>query len=114
MIPAMDTLKPILIRLDNDTGYKRLLDNTKDTAGVKSGCVVLKPGDSVGEHSTKNREEIIIFIEGIAEVYSSKGEKVVAEKNSIVYMPPETKHDVKNVGTKDLRYVYIASPIRSG
>jgi len=34
----------------------------------------------------------------------------LAEGESVVYVPPYTKHNVKNVGTGTLRYVYVVAP----
>ncbi len=73
--------------------------------------MVLKAGEAIGEHSTKDREEVIVIFEGRAEVSSNKSSSFTVEKNSIVYVPPDTIHNVKNIGKESLRYIYIVSPV---
>lgn len=98
------------IKLETKEKYQRLLVPGKDTVNLKSGCVILNPGESVGEHSTEKKEEAILILEGKAEILA-RGKKIEAQEKSIVYMPPETKHDVKNVGQELLKYVFIVVPI---
>jgi mannose-6-phosphate isomerase-like protein (cupin superfamily) len=76
---------------------------------MRSGYTVLAPGASVGEHVTSSREEVIIILEGSAEVLHGEAGSIRAEAESVVYMPPETRHDVKNAGEGPLRYVYVVA-----
>lgn len=103
-------LNPKVVEIEIKDGYQRLLVPGKDTVNLKSGCVILNPGESVGEHSTEKKEEAILILEGKAEILC-RGERVEAQEKSIVYMPPETKHDVKNIGQGLLKYVFIVVPI---
>ena len=80
--------------------------------GVRSGQVALKPEESIGEHSTKEREEFIFIFEGRARVSTDKVGEFTAEESNLIYIPPNTMHNVTNVGTKLLRYIYIVSPVR--
>ncbi len=38
-------------------------------------------------------------------------EPIIAVERSVVYMPVQTKHDVKNIGEDLLEYVYVVSPV---
>ena len=49
------------------TDYQPILKGPPDSATMRSGLVVLFPGDDVGEHSTENCEEIVIVLEGQGE-----------------------------------------------
>lgn len=75
---------------------------------MKSGLVVLAPGEEVGEHVTEAREELIIFLKGKAEVFS-ESEKSEVEAPAAVYIEPEKKHNVINAGEGELRYVYTVA-----
>lgn len=103
----MEDLKPSKTILKDNDPRQHVLGNSPKTAGLRSGQVILKPGEEIGEHSTKDREEAIVIFEGRAEISSDKGEAIKAEKDSVVYMPPNTLHNVKNTGKDILRYIYI-------
>ena len=104
-------LTPKVIEIETKKEYQRLLIPGKDTVNLKSGCVTLDPGESVGEHSTENKEEAILILEGKAEVLCSGRKVVEAQEKSIIYIPPETRHNIKNVGQYPLKYVFIVVPI---
>lgn len=77
-----------------------------------SGLVSLKPGKSVGTHSTKQFEELIIILNGKGKV-EIKGQKpFMVETGVAVYNPPQTEHNVINTGTTLLRYIYIVAEAR--
>ncbi|MGB2601493.1 MAG: cupin domain-containing protein [Candidatus Omnitrophota bacterium] len=103
--------EPKVIKLEGKEGYQRLLGGSPDTFGMKSGSVTLKAGESVGEHSTDEKEEAIVVLQGKAEISCDQKDPITAEKGTLVYIPPNTKHDVKNAGEDALRYIYVVSPI---
>ncbi len=102
---------PVLVKLTQTDEYQRLLGGAPSTAGMKSGCVTLKPGESVGEHKTQGKEEAIIILEGEANVYVDGVLKFTAGRENLVYIPPETTHDIRNNRSKKLRYIYITAPV---
>lgn len=103
----MEELKPFTVRLESNKDRKHLLGDSPKTAAFRSGQVLLNPGEAIGEHSTKNKEELIIIFEGTAEVSFDKLPSCTAGKNSITYIPPHTTHNVKNIGKQSLKYIYI-------
>jgi len=105
-------LKPLVIKLEGKEKYRRLLEDSSQTRSFRSGYVNLKAGQDVGEHTTEAKEEIIIVLSGKAEISCQNQQALTAEKNSVVYIPPETKHNVKNVGRQILRYVYVTTPLK--
>ena len=109
--PIKEEFKPFAVKLQKTEARQRLLGQPSETACFRSGQVILKPGESVGEHSTDNKEEIIVVLEGKAEIFSDKSPSISAEKDVVIYMPPHTMHNVKNIGAELLRYIYIVSPI---
>lgn len=104
--------KVSLKKLKPDTGekYTRLF-SAKDgsAASLRSGCVILGPGENIGEHSTDKQEELLIILDGRGKLLLSKTAELDLEKDSVAYIPPHTIHDVKNTGAKSLRYVFVAS-----
>ena len=84
----------------------KLLDS--ESSHFRSGFVELAPGESIGEHSTKSGEEIIVILDGKAKVVCN-GEESIAEARSLVLIPPNSKHNVTNDSEASLRYVYIVS-----
>jgi len=109
----MKKLKPILMELTGSESFKRLLPGIPFTAGMKSGYITLKPGESVGEHKTEAKEEAIIVLEGQAQVFCAGKVLFTVKERNLVYIPPETDHGIKNNGTKPLKYVYVVSPVLS-
>lgn len=103
--------KPFVTPLKEGDRYQRLVNGVTDSSGIKSGFVTLKPAESVGEHVTEAKEEVIILLSGKAKVSYGDGQSMTAEAPSAVYMPPETKHDVVNIGNDVLRYVFVTSPV---
>lgn len=100
-----------LVKLENSERYQRLLNKDLGTSGVKAGHVLLKPSENIGEHSTNDREEVIIFLKGNGEVVI-ENDILKIESNSVLYIPPQTKHDIKNIGRDDLDYIYVTSLVK--
>lgn len=108
----MIDLKTKSIKLTLDSiEYQRLLKRGEDSFSVNSGFVTLKSGECVGEHSTNSCEEIIIVIEGKGELLIDNSETFKMNEGFILYCPPNTIHNVTNVGDHLLKYIYITAAI---
>ena len=105
----MDTKKPFVIKLNDAQEYQRLLPGAPATYGMKSGRVYLQPGAECGEHSTKENEEQLVFLEGEGEA-TIADETMQVGKGMIVYIPPETVHNIKNTGSVPLVYIFCVAP----
>lgn len=81
-----------------------------DSIRLKSGYVELKPRQSIGEHVTKAKEEIIIILQGEATVIVEDKASSV-KKGHLVYISPNKKHNIRNDSSKNLKYIYITSSI---
>ena len=75
---------------------------------LKSGHVVLNPGEEVGEHVTEKREELILIIDGTASI-TEEGKKFVLCKGEAAYINEGKRHNVINETEKPLRYVYTVA-----
>ncbi len=81
-----------------------------ETKRLKCGLVVLRPGESVGEHVTSGREEVIVILEGEATIVD-EGDVRQAVVGQAVYISPERRHDVSNRARRILRYLYVVTPV---
>jgi quercetin dioxygenase-like cupin family protein len=77
-----------------------------DSHQLHSGYVILEPGKEVGEHTTEDGEELIVMVEGKAEIMSG-GRAEEAEAPCVVLVPSHTVHNIKNRSKTLLKYVYI-------
>lgn len=107
----MPKRQPQVVALNSSKNFKRLLKGIPFTAGMKAGLVTLFPKDSVGEHSTTSKEEVLLILSGKAQISYGARYHLRACARELVYLPPQTKHDVKNIGKNKLQYVYITSPV---
>jgi mannose-6-phosphate isomerase-like protein (cupin superfamily) len=71
--------------------------------------VTLKPGKSVGSHCTDDYEELVIVLNGYGEASIADGKTLRVRQSTALYIPPRTEHDIKNVGTVPLTYVYVVA-----
>jgi mannose-6-phosphate isomerase-like protein (cupin superfamily) len=89
--------------------YVPLLEGPPTTVTMESGYVVLKPGQSVGKHSTGRYEEALVVLAGSGEMRSADGSVLHLAAPCLAYCPPATEHDVTNTGDSMLRYVYLVA-----
>ena len=82
------------------------LISTSDSSQLRSGHVVLEQGSEVGEHSTRDGEEIIVLMEGTAEVKAGR-KTVTVQAPAVVLIPANTSHNVRNLSKRPLRYAYV-------
>jgi mannose-6-phosphate isomerase-like protein (cupin superfamily) len=90
-------------------GVFPILAGPPETLTMKSGYVVLQPGQSVGKHSTEHHEEMLIVLEGQGEMRFQDASKLELKARTALYCPPETEHDVRNAGAAPLRYVCVVA-----
>jgi len=107
---AGESRRARVLTLDCDAGDCPLLTGSPQTAGMRSGFVRLKPGASVGWHSTDTNEEQLVILRGRgeAEIAGETAREFTAP--AAVYIPPATRHNVLNSGTELLEYVYVVVP----
>lgn len=102
-----------LIKLGTKDKYQRLLNEDSGTCGIKSGHVILKPGENIGKHATEDREEVVVVLKGRGEVKIGDQGTLKIRRNTVLYVPPQTIHDIKNTSSEILEYVFITSPTNS-
>jgi mannose-6-phosphate isomerase-like protein (cupin superfamily) len=105
--------KVLVIDLNETAENQKLLDGRPQTCGMRSGRVYLPPGQACGQHSTKNHEELLVFLWGQGELMIGEENSYQVARGKVSYIPPNTAHDVKNTGSEPLVYVYCVAPIVS-
>ena len=104
--------QPLTVPLKGAQQDRALLNGVPQTAGMRSGFVRLKPGATVGWHTTGKNEEALVILHGQGEamIDGQAGKAFVAP--AFVYIPPATRHNVANTGTEPLEYVYVVAPAK--
>ncbi len=97
--------------LKNLKKYKKFLKRDVDAIRYSSGIVVLKKGESVGEHKTEGVEEIVVVLEGEATVVIEGKKYKRLKAPSVAYIPPNVVHNVVNNSSKILKYIYITTKV---
>ncbi len=103
--------KAIVVDLNEKHEYQRLLAGSPQTCGMRSGRVYLAPGEECGEHSTKEREELLVFLSGEGLALIEDAESFAVGKGKVSYIPPNTLHNIKNTSTEPLIYIYCVAPV---
>ena len=97
--------------------YLRLLGGPPETHTLRSGKVTLQPGESVGEHSTGDYEELLVVLAGDGEFQYEDSGSIAFNADYVLYCPPNTTHNVRNAGTTPLQYIYVVGkviPVQGG
>jgi len=102
--------KVLVIDLNEKPENQKLLNGKPQTCGMRSGRVYLSPGQACGLHSTKDREELLVFLSGQGELIIGQENRFQVGKGKVSYIPPQTDHNVKNTGSEPLVYVYCVAP----
>ena len=92
-----------------DKKYTELLGGPPETVSMRSGCVELLPGESIGLHSTGENEEMLVTLSGSGELCSPGTDPLQMHSGCVLYNPPHTPHDVINTGDHPLRYIYVVA-----
>lgn len=103
--------KVLVIDLNENPENQKLLDGKPQTCGMRSGRVYLPPGQACGQHSTKDREELLVFLSGRGELMIGEKDCYQVGRGRVSYIPPHTAHDVKNIGSEPLIYIYCVAPV---
>ena len=102
--------KVLVIDLNETAENQKLLDGKPQTCGMRSGRVYLPPNQACGQHSTKNHEELLVFLTGQGELCIGDSDRSAVGAGKVAYIPPETFHDVQNTGSGPLAYIYCVAP----
>lgn len=104
--------QPLARSLECPAGECPLLQGAPQTTGMRSGFVRLKPGSTVGWHTTGNNEEALVILRGQGEALIDGQAKQTFVAPAFAYIPPTTRHNVANTGNEPLEYVYVVAPAK--
>jgi mannose-6-phosphate isomerase-like protein (cupin superfamily) len=102
--------EPMTFALDCAGGDCPLLEGAPQTSRMRGGSVRLKPGESVGWHSTSANEEALVILHGSGVANIEGHPDVPLTEKMLAYIPPATRHNVTNNGTQILEYVWVVAP----
>jgi len=102
----------LVIDLNENPDYQKLLDGEPQTCGMRSGRVYLQPDQSCGQHSTEHHEELLVFLSGQGLLLIGGEKSFQVGEGKVCYIPPNTVHDIKNAGAEPLVYIYCVAPVR--
>lgn len=102
--------EPMTFRLNCAGGDCPLLKGLPQTSGMRAGSVKLKPGQSVGWHTTAANEEALVILHGSGVANIDGRVEVPLEEKMLAYIPPMTRHNVTNNGAEVLEYVWVVAP----
>jgi len=109
-MPQKTKLRSLVIPLQCAGGDCPLLNGVPGTAGMRSGFVRLLAGETVGWHTTGENEESLVILQGKGEAMIDGEASQQFSAPAVVYIPPATRHNVKNAGEVPLQYVYVVAP----
>jgi mannose-6-phosphate isomerase-like protein (cupin superfamily) len=114
VIAAQERAKrePMTFALDCSGGDCPLLKGAPQTSGMRAGSVKLKPGESVGWHSTSANEEALVILHGSGVANIEGHPDVPLKESMLAYIPPATRHNVTNNGAQVLEYVWVVAPTK--
>jgi len=101
---------PLSMKLQCPGGDCPLLHGVPQTAGMRSGFVRLKTGETVGWHTTGKNEESLVILRGSGEARIEGQPAQAFTAPAFLYIPPVTRHNVANTGSALLEYVYVVAP----
>jgi len=109
----MSRPQPLTLPLECPKGDCPLLQGAPQTTGMRSGFVRLKPGETVGRHTTGQNEEALVILRGQGEALIEGQQKVTFAAPRLAYIPPASRHNVANTGKEPLEYVYVVAPAKT-
>ncbi len=90
-----------------------VLTGAPQTTGMRSGFVRLKPGQTVGWHTTGKNEEALVVLHGKGNALIDGQPGLPFAAPALVYIPPATRHNVENTGSDPLEYEYVVAPAKA-
>ncbi len=80
-----------------------------EAEGFGSGKKWLSPGDSTEKHNSGNYREIVYCLDGTITVFKEGILPITLVSGEMTYIPPETKHEIKNLSDKPAGYFFVFS-----
>ncbi len=78
-----------------------------EAEGFGTGIKILKPGEITETHNTGKSREIVICLDGTISVQKEKAQEITLGINEMTFIPPDTKHEIKNQTDKNATYIFV-------
>ncbi len=102
-----------IIDLNDEHDYQRLLPGPPENGTLKAGRVYLEAGQDCHWHSTEDKEELLVFLEGSGiAMIESEDQSFEVSQGQIAFIPPDTRHNIKNTSNKLLVYIFCVSSVK--
>jgi len=88
-----------------DWGVKYFMRGPK----IDWGVILLKPGQSMGEHGHEQVEETFYCMVG-APTMIVDGREIPAEQGDVFRLEPPERHDIRNDTDADVKVIFIKTP----
>jgi len=89
-----------------DVYVRWLIDKNDGAKNYAMRQFEIKKGASVPLHGHPEDHEVYI-LKGKAKFYNDRGQEEVVKEGDVVYIPPNEKHGIENIGTGDLSFICI-------
>jgi mannose-6-phosphate isomerase-like protein (cupin superfamily) len=106
------TIAAFVKELADSSEYQSLF-KAPATCGMHAGRVYLKGGEECGQHSTHNREEMLVFLSGKGQAIIGENKTLEVGQGKVLYIPPQTPHNIKNTADEPLSYIFCVVPVNS-
>ena len=73
---------------------------------LKSGRVILSPGEEIGRHVTHDREEFLIILRGTA-ILREENKEIKLIAGETYYVAENVSHNILNTSDEELEYIYV-------
>jgi quercetin dioxygenase-like cupin family protein len=103
---------PVIKVVDLEGGgreYVPLLQGPPESTRMRAALVTLAPGRQVDRRRSADVEELMIVLEGEAEVLGPGGRTTPVRAGQAGYFPPGIRQGVRNGGAGTLRYVLVSA-----
>jgi mannose-6-phosphate isomerase-like protein (cupin superfamily) len=102
-------IEPFVKELADSTKYQSLFKPPK-THGLHAGRVYLAAGSDCGQHTTGINEEMLVFLSGQGQAIIGKDKIFNVGKGKILYIPPQTAHNIINNSNEPFVYIFCVAP----
>ncbi len=96
----------ILAETRANDDFRRVLDTTDHTQVV---VMTVPAGEDIGEETHEGIDQVLVFVEGEGEA-ELDGEVGKVGPGSLVVVPSDTRHNVRNTGVGPLRLYTVYGP----
>jgi len=98
-------IQNIMSYKEADTRAHMLVSGNDGTKLLIVGLHVIPPGGEIRPHTHPDQELAYIIINGKGLVTVGE-EQAEVSKNDVIWIPIKTNHGAKNIGEKELRYIF--------